>query len=301
MTGRNKTFLVIQVSLIAHEQTNIFDNDYSDTPQGRNKLFRDVFSSIANQIRIPQKGKMTDNFLLFSRRLSNDVLYFKLAKRRKTEINALLDNDIKPMAIDDFPNIDVFVNLRLQQLLIEIKGNIFTTQEAMETIRKSIEKHTQKYHFSVFANTVDDTKKFWDRVDRKNADEILEIEFEMIAPNFFGNSGQAKDLVSEAKDTINATEISMKFTNKEGKLRATMEHLDSYVKYTSFAGGWKVKIRKDGITKTLKSKDSSLKKVMPTCILDTFKELSAFKENVDLTDIYQKHFAIIENMFENRE
>ena len=176
--------------------------------------------------------------------------------------------------MDDFPHIDIFVNLKLQQILIEIKESVFELNEAIKVLSKVIQNIAKIDNYSVYINTIDDTQEFWDLVDRKNVDEILEIKFEMVAPNFWGNTGQAKDLVDEAKKQINASEVSISLVNKKGKLRASMEHLDSFVKYTAYSGSWKVKVRKNGYIKTLKSDDTSLKKQVSENIIDSIKNIS---------------------------
>lgn len=297
MSERNKSFLITQVSLVANDQLTLFDNEYEDNQEGRNQLFRNVFFDIADNKKIVYKGRQLDNILLFSRKLTEETFYFKLAKQKKKEINAFFDDDIKAFKLDDFPHIDVFVNLRLQQILVEVKESIFAINEAIEILRRIIQAGTKKHNYSVFVSTVDDMQSFWERVDQKNADEILEIKFEMIAPNFFGNAGQAKDLVDDAKSNVNATEVSIILVNKKGKLKASMEHLDSFVRYSSFSGGWKVKVRKDGYVKTLKSNDMSLKKNIPEVVLDTIREIS---DNTNNIDAYNRCVSEIERMFVDR-
>ena len=130
-------------------------------------------------------------------------------------------------------------------------------------------------------------------------DEILEIKFEMVAPNFWGNTGQAKDLVDEAKKQINASEVSISLVNKKGKLRASMEHLDSFVKYTAYSGSWKVKVRKNGYIKTLKSDDTSLKKQVSENIIDSIKNIS--DNNSDNINTYNNCIDEIEKLFVDRE
>lgn len=295
----NKVFLITQVSLVADGQLSLFGSRFEDTVQGRNQLYRDIFYQIIEKRKIVSKARVMDNVLLFNKQLSNDLLYFQLAKQKKKEINALIEDEIKPITMDDFPPIDIFVNLKLQQILIEIKESVFELNEAIKVLFRAMQNIAKIDNYSVYINTIDDTQEFWDLVDRKNVDEILEIKFEMVAPNFWGNTGQAKDLVDEAKKQINASEVSISLVNKKGKLRASMEYLDSFVKYTAYSGSWKVKVRKNGYIKTLKSDDTFLKKQVSENIIDSIKNIS--HNNSNNIDTYNNCIEEIEKLFVDRE
>ena len=84
MSERNKSFLITQVSLVANDQLTLFDNDYEDNQEGRNQLFRNVFFNIIENKKIVYKGRQLDNILLFSRKLTEETFYFKLAKQNNT-------------------------------------------------------------------------------------------------------------------------------------------------------------------------------------------------------------------------
>ena len=76
----NKVFLITQVSLVADGQLSLFGSRFEDTVQGRNQLYRDIFYQIIEKRKIVSKARVMDNVLLFNKQLSNDLLYFQLAK-----------------------------------------------------------------------------------------------------------------------------------------------------------------------------------------------------------------------------
>lgn len=80
-------------------------------------------------------------------------------------------------------------------------------------------------------------------------DSVQEISFDLIVPNLFNATGAANDLVSDAKETLNADSVGISFKNKTGGLKATFESIDSFVKYSSATGSWKLKIKQAGQTK----------------------------------------------------
>lgn len=97
----------------------------------------------------------------------------------------------------------------------------------------------------------------------------------MVVPNFFGATGAAKELVSGAKLSLNADSVELSIKNKKGGLKATLDAIDSYVKYSSASGSWKLKIKSDGEARyrTVSSTDCCLKKQIESDILDLVKKM----------------------------
>ncbi|MPN27955.1 hypothetical protein SDC9_175389 [bioreactor metagenome] len=120
----------------------------------------------------------------------------------------------------------------------------------------------------------------------------------MTAPNFWGTSDQAKDLVQGAKDNCNASEVSVSLIDKRGKLRASMMHLDSFVKYSSSAGSWKVKYKRNGVRYTCNSQDSALERIIESAVIESLKTIIN-KEKEGLADqlILEKCIETIEDAF----
>ena len=61
----DKVFLVGQVSLVANEQFTLFADNIEDTSNGRNQLFRQVFSNAIDNKKTVCKSKLVDNVFLY--------------------------------------------------------------------------------------------------------------------------------------------------------------------------------------------------------------------------------------------
>ena len=98
---------------------------------------------------------------------------------------------------------------------------------------------------------------------------------------------------------MNADSVELSIKNKHGKLKADLSAIDSYVRYSSLTGAWKLKIKQKGQTKykSIHSNDVSLKKTIDNEILNLIK-----KSDISLrigTEVYNELVKKLDRMFEN--
>ena len=184
---------------------------------------------------------------------------------------ALKDSGSCGVSIDSYPPLDVFINLKQQQFAVELNTKILSASTIVTTIKNLMNSLVKD--FNIFFNTIESKKEFWELVSGKES--IQEISFDMVVPNFFGATGAAKELVSGAKLSLNADSVELSIKNKKGGLKATLDAIDSYVKYSSASGSWKLKIKSDGEARyrTVSSTDCCLKKQIESDILDLVKKM----------------------------
>lgn len=264
-------FIVLQASVVFNQQLSMFDEKYSDTKDGRNMAFRSAIEKLITKKTIRLSPRITEYVLIYKVNITDDILYCQLAKRTQMDTYKLTENTIKQESIDSYPPLDVFINLNQQQFAVELNTKILSASSIVTTIKNLINSLVKEY--SIFFNTIESKKEFWELVSNKES--IQEISFDMVVPNFFGATGAATELVTDAKSKLNADSVELSIKNKNGELQASLEAIDSYVRYSSSAGSWKIKIKAEGETRyrTVSSTDCCMKKKIESDILDLVKKM----------------------------
>lgn len=234
--SKETKFIVLQSSVVFNNQLSFFGDEYEDTKEGRNKAFRDLIQKFKEKKVLKISPRITEYVLVYKITISEDILYCQLAKRTPMETYRLSGNDLKQEQIDNYPPLDVFVNIEKQQIAVQLNSSILSEKSIETTIKNLLNSLTKD--FSLFVNTIQDKKEFWDLIEQE--DEIQEISFDLIVPNFFNATGDANELVSSAKEKLNADSVGLSIKNKKGKLKAELSAIDSYVKYASLTGSWKL-------------------------------------------------------------
>lgn len=293
--SKETKFILLQGSVVFNRQIGLFDV-YEHTSEGRNKAFRKVIDALKEKGIVRISIKNVEYLLLYKLAINQDLIYCQLAKRTKVETYNLENNNIKQEQLDSYPPLDVFIDLTKQQFAVELNNII--SEEAISNILFRLLKNFTK-EFDVFVNAIQNTNEFWDLI--QDDDEIKEITFDLIVPNLFNATGAADALVSEARDELNADNVQLSFINTRGKLKAKLETIDSYVRYSSATGAWKLKIKSNKETKyrIIKSTDCCLKKFIETEIIDLVKKMDS-SGSVE-TRIYQALVARIEGLFDDEE
>lgn len=268
-------FVFIQASVVFNQQMSLFEDRIEDTKKGRNKAFRGLFDAIMEKKTIKSIANGTENLFIYRTKLNKNLLYLQLARRKKVEIYQLnnVEKDLVNVPIDNYPPLDVFVNLTTQRFAVEIKTNILSI-DAIISALNSIFKRVAK-QCSVYFNTVDNISDFWSAVNAQEG--VKEIAFDLTVPNLFGASDAAKELVDGAKSNLNADSVSISFKNGKGGLSANIQAIDSFVKYASHAGSWKLKVKQSGDKqyKVIHSSDYSVKKSIDSNIIDLLQKVDS--------------------------
>ena len=268
---KSVNFIVLQASVVFNQQLSLFAEEYPDTKDGRNDAFRSAIDKLKLKKAVRISPRITEYVLVYKANITDDILYCQLAKRTQMDTYKLTENTIKQETIDSYPPLDVFINLKQQQFAVELNTRILSASAIVTTVKNLINSLVKEYN--IFFNTIESRKEFWDLVSDK--DSIQEISFDMVVPNFFGATGAANDLVTGAKSNLNADSVELSIKNKKGGLKASLDAIDSYVRYSSAAGSWKLKIKAEGESRyrTVSSTDCCMKKEIESYILDLVKKM----------------------------
>lgn len=294
---KNVNFILLQANVVFNQQLTLFGEEYDDTKEGRNLAFRSAIEKFKDKKTIRISPRISEYVLVYKANLTTDILYCQLAKRTQMDTYTLTENTIKQESIDSYPPLDVFINLKQQQFAVELNTKILVASTIVTTVKNLMNSLAKDY--DIFFNTIESKKEFWELVSDKDA--IQEISFDMVVPNFFGATGAANDLVSGAKSSLNADSVELSIRNKKGGLKASLDAIDSYVRYSSASGSWKLKIKTEGESRyrTISSTDCCMKKQIESDILNLVKKID---DNWQIdNDIYSGLVDKLNGLFDHEE
>jgi hypothetical protein len=273
MKNDRTKMVMLQCSVVFdNHKTTIWNFDeIEDTPKGRNKIFRDVFSKMSTTENVVSVSERAEYITVPFKPVTENFFYSQLAVRKtvdifeeQSDINSQLS--IEKKEISSLPFLWVFVDLDNQIFFIELKDSIINHSTLPSIISEIIQRHIGQLPINMYVSLISNEKRFWE-IALSNV-EIHEIQFELIAPNIFGFRNQISQTLKETKEIINSDEIVLSFQKKDGYIRADHEFLDEYVKYSSSSGGWKIKTKKNGETTTFSSKDKTKIIFIDSTVLD---------------------------------
>ena len=195
----------------------------------------------------------------------NHLLAFKLGRRRAIKVSKY-DYDYNKKEFSETsdttqPNVLVLWDSDQQVILVERNTSVF---KDYETVFKSIGYHFNNlvYTYELIINVIPLTEEmeFWKFIDMY--EYIYRINFQLIAPNFFGNTQKSvKEMLDAVTDEYSATELSTQIANPMGDLKVS----DSDTKIISFlnwikegGGRWSINaMRKGGKKVTIKSSQNA--------------------------------------------
>ena len=290
-------FILLQANVVFNQQLSLFGNQYDDTKEGRNSAFIDTINKVIEKRVIRISPRVSEYILVYKASISNNIIYCQLAKKTSLDTYTLTDTAIEQGSIDTYPPLDVFINTKYQQIAVQLNTAVLSVTAIVKNIKNLINSVSKD--FSIFFNTIEDKKEFWDLVS--NDELIKEISFDLVVPNFFGATEAASKLVSGAKNELNADSVELRLKNKRGGLKASINAIDSYVKYASTSGTWKLKTKVAGDTKyhIINSTDLCKKKEVEETILELVRKLD---DNGQIgKELYNGLLERLDDLFEYEE
>lgn len=195
----------------------------------------------------------------------NQLLAFKLGRSKAIEVSKY-DYDYNKkefLEISDTtqPNVLVLWDSDQQVILVERNTSVF---QKYETVLKSIECHFNNllggYELIVNVIPLTEEMEFWKFIGMY--DYIYKIDFQLIAPNFFGNTQKSvKEMLVAVEDEYNATELSTQIANPTGAIEVSDSdtRINSFLNWIKEGGGrWLIDVmRKGGKKVTIKSSQNA--------------------------------------------
>lgn len=195
----------------------------------------------------------------------DQLLAFKLGRHRAIEVSKYdYDYDKKEfLEISDTtqPNVLVLWDSDQQVILVERNTRVFREHE---TVLRSIEYHFNNllstYELIVNVMPLTEEMEFWNFINKYTS--IYRINFQLIAPNFFGNTQKSvKEILNVVTDEYNATELSTQIANPMGDLKVSDSDtkINTFLNWIKEGGGrWLINaMGKSGKKVTIKSSQNA--------------------------------------------
>lgn len=272
------------------DQLSIYNINLKNNSESKNKVFRNFFEMIETTKKFESQYQNRIYYLIFKNKYEN-LLHCKLARKRQFNKRDLVDNDIIEMADNDYPYVNVFIDLKSQKFLIESNTQVFenynTCSKVMENI---INSNLKERDIRIDLNPIIEEENFWNYFDKKF--KVYNIEFKLVAPNLFDANDDANNFLREAQENVGSNIVTLNFCNQEGNLNPNKNGIDSFIKYISAGGGtWKIRIlNSNGKKQSISSKQKSTKVNIPITYEDLKKDL-----------LNDEQIKIIENSFKKIE
>lgn len=276
------TFSCFRGMVVFSGQIDLFSQDLEDNSETKNKLFRNFFDILSNK-KVFESDYNTRKYLMLYKNTYGDIVHFQLARKSEFNKHEFDGSEIVDQIDEDYPYVNVFVDMNTQKFIIERNAKTFENYETPASVIKNIMDSNFEYSIlSVEINPIVFEREFWELFDDNK--KVFNIEFSLDVPNLFNMRGEAETMLTEAKKNVNADRVSLKLSNKDGNLSIpNKDGIDSYVAYANGGGGtWSlVKANEEGGTTRITS-GNIIKKI--DIHIDSVKlnvnELS--KDNIDI-------------------
>ena len=246
-------------NIIFPNQVTLFSLGLENNSRDKNKVFTNFFEELKSSGKVDSEYQKRKYYLIYINQY-NSIIQCQLARKRIFDKYEMTKEKVIGTKDQDFPFINVFVELKTQKFLIESKTTVFDNYNTCSNVIQNImNKYLKKVDATINVNPIVEEQKFWKFFEGDN--EVKNLTFNLAVPNLFDASDDATRFLNDARDNVGASNVSLNFTNTEGKLQPNKEGIESFVKYTSAGGGtWNLKYKnKNGDTKNVSSEQKSKK------------------------------------------
>lgn len=246
-------------NIIFPNQVTLFSLGLENNSRDKNKVFTNFFEELKSSGKVDSEYQKRKYYLIFINQYDS-IIQCQLARERIFDKYEMTKEKVIGTKDQDFPFINVFVELKTQKFLIESKTTVFDNYNTCSNVIQNImNKYLKKVDATINVNPIVEEQKFWKFFEGDN--EVKNLTFNLVVPNLFDASDDATRFLNDARDNVGASNVSLNFTNTEGKLQPNKEGIESFVKYTSAGGGtWNLKYKnKNGDTKNVSSEQKSKK------------------------------------------
>lgn len=246
-------------NIIFPDQVTLFSLGFENNSKDKNQVFTNFFEDLKQKGRVDSEYQKRRYYMIFINQYDS-IIHCQLARERVFDKYEMTQEKIIGTKDQDYPFINVFVELKTQKFLIEAKTVIFENYNTCsDVIQNIMNKYFKKVDASIDINQIVEEREFWGFFEDDN--EVKTLNFNLTVPNLFDASNDATNFLNDARDNVGASNVSLNFSNSEGKLKPNRNGIESFVKYTSAGGGtWSLNYKdKNGEKRSVSSKQKSKK------------------------------------------
>lgn len=246
-------------NIIFPNQVTLYSLGYVNNSKNKNQVFKEFFNELKSNGKVDSEYQKRKYYMIFINQYDT-IVHCQLARERIYDKYEMTSKKIIGTKDQDYPFINVFIETESQKFLIESKTTIFENYNTCKDVIENImNKYLKKIDATININPILEEQEFWSFF--KNDNEVKSLSFNLTVPNIFDASDDATDFLNDARDNVGASNVSLNFSNSEGKLEPNKNGIDSFVKYTSAGGGtWHLSYKnKEGETKKINSEQRSKK------------------------------------------
>lgn len=240
-------------------QRTIYNLELDNTSESKNIIFRNFFEEIKFLKKFESHYQNRIYYLIFKKDYES-IIHCQLARRKKFNKRDLIDNDIIELEDNDYPYVNIFIDLVSQKFLIESNTQVFENYNTCSKIIENIiNSNLKQKDIRISLNSIVNEENFWTYFDNDN--KVYNIDFKLISPNMFDAEDDVNTFLKEAEKNVGSNIVNINFSNSNGALKPNKIGIDSYIKYIAAGGGsWKItKLGKNGKKEKISSTQKGTK------------------------------------------
>ena len=234
---------------LAFEDLTLFNYEIDDNKINRNRIFRNFFDRL-EQDKLKSSYATREYFLLYVDK-KQDIVYCKLARKKDVSLKKMENYKIIEKNEEEYPFVNVFVDLKTQKFLIESNTSVFTNYiTAKKTIENIIRNNIKEQNAIITLNPITKENEF--KKYLIDADYIYYVKFKLNTPNFLDGRSTAEEWLSDIHEKTAGDEVELTIKNNSGKLNLKNTGISSFVRYAECgAGTWELKYKGDEKRRTI--------------------------------------------------
>lgn len=284
----NNLFYGFRGNILFPDQASIFNLDLRNDSNSKNKIFRDFFDMIETEKKFVSQYQNRIYYLIFKNKYE-DLLHCRLARKKQFSKRELVENDIIETEDNDYPYVNIFIDLKSQKFLIESNTQVFENYNTCSTVMENIiNSNLKEKDIRIELNPIIEEENFWNYFSGNS--KVFNIEFKLVAPNMFDAEDDANNFLKEAQKNVGSDIVTLNFCNQEGNLNPNKVGIDSFIKYISAGGGtWKLRIlNSNGQKQSISSQQKSTKVNIPITYEDLKNSLLTAEQIKIIIDSFDK-------------
>jgi hypothetical protein len=231
-------YFVLRYFLIPIE-SSLFKNRPSKIEE--EKIITQIFNAESNYITPFQ----IEYIITGMKTIHSRLIYAKLGKRKDILIHKKTKDDIQNDKEESWPFLQFVLDLKTQTIFIENPNKIYISLKQLSNILTEFFRPSSiPKGYEVSIELVVNKGVFWETI--KQYPYLFSIKFELNAPNLFGANSKANESLKEIKEIFNNTSATFLMKNKQGKLKAIKDNIQTFIDYCENGGGnWETTVAKE--------------------------------------------------------